>query len=149
MIGLLLFRPVIAARHKFFAPIGDARISVVDVRDIAAAATVALVEPGHEGKTYDLTGPEALTHTEMASRIAHALGKKVDFVEVSEQEMREALASWHVPEWQIEGVLEDYQHYRSGGGADVSTTIQDLTGRPPRDFTSFAENFREALRAAT
>jgi uncharacterized protein YbjT (DUF2867 family) len=57
-------------------------VSIVDVRDIAAVAAVALTQNGHAGKTYDITGPEALTHHEMASLLITALGKTVTFVDV-------------------------------------------------------------------
>jgi uncharacterized protein YbjT (DUF2867 family) len=59
--GLLAFQPMIAKDGHFVAPIGDARVSAVDVRDIAAIAAVALTEEGHEGKTYTITGPAAVT----------------------------------------------------------------------------------------
>ena len=65
MQGLLGFRTSIVAEGRFFAAGGDAKISVVDVRDIAAVAAEALTTNGHEGRTYDVTGPEALTHTEV------------------------------------------------------------------------------------
>jgi uncharacterized protein YbjT (DUF2867 family) len=65
MQGLLGFREPIARQGKFFAAIGDARISAVDVRDIAAVAAAALSKEGHEGKTYNITEPEALKHQEM------------------------------------------------------------------------------------
>jgi uncharacterized protein YbjT (DUF2867 family) len=61
--GLLAFQPLIAKEGRFVAPIGDARVSAVDVRDIAAVAAVALTERGHEGKTYTIMGPAAVTHT--------------------------------------------------------------------------------------
>jgi uncharacterized protein YbjT (DUF2867 family) len=54
--GLLAFQSMIAAEGRFIAPIGDAHVSAVDVRDIAAVAAVALTEPGHAGKTYTITG---------------------------------------------------------------------------------------------
>jgi uncharacterized protein YbjT (DUF2867 family) len=57
----------------FFAPIGDARVSLVDVRDIAAVAAKVLTESGRSGKFYDITGPEALTHAELASQLSDAL----------------------------------------------------------------------------
>src|SRR5262252_7449091 len=66
MQGLLGFRETIVGQGRFFAAVGDARISVVDVRDIASAAAAALLEKGHEGRIYDLTGPEALSHGDMA-----------------------------------------------------------------------------------
>jgi FixJ family two-component response regulator len=54
---------------------GDARVSAVDVRDIAAVAAVALTEPGHIGRTYTITGPSAVTHAEIGAAIAAAIGR--------------------------------------------------------------------------
>src|SRR5215813_10307534 len=73
MQGLLAFREPIAKQGKFFAAIGESKITAVDVRDIAAVAAAALTEDSHEGKTYNLTGPEALTHREMADKLSDAL----------------------------------------------------------------------------
>ena len=89
MQGLLGFRASIVAEGRFFAAAGDAKISAVDVRDIAAVAAAALTE-GHEGRTYDITGPEALTHAEMAERLSAALGRRVEFVDVPPDAMRQA-----------------------------------------------------------
>jgi uncharacterized protein YbjT (DUF2867 family) len=74
MQGLLGFRASIRAQGNFFAAAGDAKISAIDVRDIAAVAATALTERGHEGRTYNLTGSEALTHAEMAKHLSDALG---------------------------------------------------------------------------
>ena len=80
--GLLAFQPMIAAQGHFVAPIGDARVSAIDVRDIAAVAAIALTEDGHDGKTYTITGPAAVTHTEMASALSKAIGQPVAFTDV-------------------------------------------------------------------
>ena len=77
MQGLLNFRSVIASDGAFYLSAGSSRVSLVDVRDIASVAARALCEPGHEGKTYDITGPEALTHVEMAGRLSETLGRRV------------------------------------------------------------------------
>jgi uncharacterized protein YbjT (DUF2867 family) len=74
MQSLLGFRTTIRPDGRFFAPAGDARANIVDVRDIAALAAAALTNSGHEGKSYDITGPEALTHSEMAGRLSESLG---------------------------------------------------------------------------
>ena len=97
MQGLLMIGKSIASAGRFFAPASDARVSVVDVRDVAAVAVAALTRTGHEGKTYDLTGPEALTHAEMAAQLAQALDRPVDFVDLPEQTFREALRRLHSP----------------------------------------------------
>ena len=126
-----------------YAPIGEARVSIVDVRDIAEIAAAALTESGHERKTYDVTGPEALTHAEMASKFSEASGKQVNFVDIPESAMREALLGFGLPEWQAEGLIEDYAHYRRGEAANVSTAVQQVTGHPARSFEGFARDYKE------
>ena len=80
--GLLTFARSISAEGWFFAPIGDSAVSAVDVRDIASVAAATLTEAGHEGATYTLTGPEAITHAQMAAALTAALDRTVTFVDV-------------------------------------------------------------------
>jgi uncharacterized protein YbjT (DUF2867 family) len=143
--GLLAFQPMIAAQGCFVAPIGDARVSAVDVRDIAAVAAVALTDAGHEGKTYTITGPSAVTHAEMAAAIAEAVGRDVAFVDVPPPAFAAALAAAGVPAWQVEGLLEDYAHYARGEAAAVHSSVQDVTGIPPRDIRTFACDYARAF----
>jgi uncharacterized protein YbjT (DUF2867 family) len=145
MQGLLLFRDSITTQGRFFAPAGDARVSAVDVRDIAAAAAAALTEPGHEGKTYVLTGPQALTHAEMAEGLSRALGKQIAFVDISPDAMRAAVLAVGLPAWQADGLVEDYAHYRRGEAAAVETGVEDATGQPPHSFAEFAHDYASAF----
>ena len=94
MQGFLAFRSSIASQGKFFAPAGDARISIVDIRDIVAVAAIALTGSGHEGKIYERAGPEALTHSDMASQLSDALGKQVAFIDISECARRSLLTAF-------------------------------------------------------
>src|SRR5215472_12016417 len=98
--GLLTFAGSISTEGKFFAPIGDAEVSAVDVRDIAAVAAVALTEVGHEGATYTLTGPEANTHSQIAAAVPAAVGLDVDLINVPpeafDDSIRGLLQPWHV-----------------------------------------------------
>jgi uncharacterized protein YbjT (DUF2867 family) len=144
MQGLLAFRASIVSKSRFFAA-GDAKVSVVDVRDNAAAAAAALTEPGHEGRTYDLTGPEALTHAEMAAALSHAVGRPVAFIDVPPEAMRDALLGAGLPLWQADGVVEDYAHYRRGKASAVASGVQDATGKPPRAFSAFARDYAPAF----
>jgi uncharacterized protein YbjT (DUF2867 family) len=145
MQGLLGFRSSIAAKGQFFAPAGNASVSLIDVRDIAAVATAALTQTGHEEKIYDLTGPEALTHAEMACRFTTVLGKPVTFVDIPDGAMREALLGFGFPQWQADGLIEDYAHYRRGEAAAVSSSVQDVTGRSPGSFAAFVGDYRQAF----
>jgi uncharacterized protein YbjT (DUF2867 family) len=141
MQGFLGFREPITKQGKFFAAVGDAKISAVDVRDIAAVAAAALTESNHANKIYNITGPEALTHTEMAMRFSDAFGYQVKFINVSPQEMRHALLHVGFPVWQADGLLEDYAHYARGEASEISTAVHDSTGHAPRTFQAFAQNY--------
>ncbi|MBW4689351.1 MAG: SDR family oxidoreductase [Komarekiella atlantica HA4396-MV6] len=141
MQGLLNFKSTIATQGAFYAAIGDAKVSMIDVRDIADAAIAALTEPGHEGKIYDLTGPQALTHTEAAQYLSNATGRKITFVDIPPETMLETLLSIHFPVWQAEGLLEDYAHYRRGEASVIASGVQDATGKAPRSFETFAHDY--------
>ncbi len=144
--GLLAFATVIAGHGRFSAPIGDAKVSAIDVRDIAAVAAAALTEAGHEGATYTLTGPAAITHHDIAAALSAALGRDITFGDAAPEAFA---ASLHgiLPRWQVDGLLEDYAHYRRGEAAEVTTTVADITGRTPRDIGQFARDYAGAFRA--
>ena len=141
MQGLLNFRSTIATQNAFYAAAGDAKVSIVDVRDIADVAVAALTEPGHEGKIYDLTGPQALTHTKMAEDLSETLGRQVSFIDIPAEAMRDALLGLGFPEWQAEGLVEDYAHYRRGEAEAVTFGMQDAIGKAPRRFEEFTRDY--------
>jgi uncharacterized protein YbjT (DUF2867 family) len=145
MQGLLGFRGSIAAEGRFYAPADDARVSLVDVRDIAAVAVAALTEDGHQGKLYDLTGPEALTHSELAAQLSQALGKQISFINIPEAMMRQTLLRLSFPAWQAEGLIEDYAHYRRGEASGISTVIQEVTKVAPHRFLDFARDYKSVF----
>ncbi len=145
MQGLLAFAPSIQSQGRFYAMAGDAKVSLVDVRDIAAVAAAALTESGHEGKSYDITGPEALTHQQLAAQISAVIGKPVEYVDVPDGSMRGTLSSYGMPAWQADGLIEDYEHYRRGEAAGLSQDVEKVTGTPPRSFQTFLDDYKQAF----
>lgn len=91
MQGLLNFRQSIQQQSAFFAAAGDARISAVDIRDLADVAVAALTTSEHNNKSYALTGPETLTFAEMVHQLSRAVGRTITFVDVPPEVMRAAL----------------------------------------------------------
>jgi uncharacterized protein YbjT (DUF2867 family) len=142
--GLLAFAGSISAEGRFYAPIGDATVSAVDVRDIADVAAITLTEPGHEGATYTLTGPAPITHAQIAAALTTALGRDVTFTDVPPEAFASSLRGI-LPPWQAQGLLEDYAHYRRGEAASVSPAVAEITGRPPRDVQQFARDYAPAF----
>jgi len=118
----------------------------VDVRDIAAVAAVALTEAGHEGATYTLTGPEAITHAQIAEALTAALGRTVTFIDVPPEAFADGVRGL-LPPWQVDGLLEDYAHYRRGEAAAVSPAVAEITGTPPRSIEQFARDYAAAFAA--
>jgi uncharacterized protein YbjT (DUF2867 family) len=143
MHGLLMFRELIQTKGLVAAPIGDAKVSAVHVDDIGEVAAHALVGPGALG-TLTLTGPQALTHDEMVSSLAEASGRPIQFVDAEPAEFREALTG-QVPDWQVEGLIEDYAHYQAGEAATVCDDIPRVLGKPARDFATFAREVAPML----
>jgi len=141
MQGLLGFRDTITKQNQFFGAIGDARISMIDIRDIAAVAGEVLINSGHEGKIYNLTGPESLTHRAMAEKLSAAVGRKIQFVDISPETLQNILLSVGFPIWQAEGLIEDYAHYKLGEASEVQSGVKDAIGLEPRSFDVFAKDY--------
>lgn len=78
----------IAAEGRIYQATGDAKVSHIDVRDIAAVTARTLAEDGHEGKTYLLTGPEALSFTDVAAKLSEATGNQIRYVPITPEQFR-------------------------------------------------------------
>jgi uncharacterized protein YbjT (DUF2867 family) len=105
-----------------------------------------LTESGHEGKIYDLTGSQALTHAEMAESLSAELDRQITFVDIPPQAMGEMLLGIGFPVWQADGLLEDYAHYRRGEATAIASGVQDAIGRNPRSFEDFAQDYAAMFR---
>src|SRR5262249_6198574 len=92
----------IRSESCFYDCVGDARFAKVDSRDVGEVVAVVLTEDGHEGETYELTGPEALTYAEMAARLGAALGREIRYVDVSVEERAAKLEAAGLPDWLAE-----------------------------------------------
>src|SRR5260370_8840187 len=80
----------IRARAAFYLPAGDARISHIDVRDLARVAVTVLTDTSHIGQAYDLSGPEALSYEEIAQKLSDATGREICYVDISQADFKKA-----------------------------------------------------------
>jgi len=130
--------PMIAAKGAMFLPMADARIASIDVGDIAEVAVTVLTKPGHEGKIYPLTGPEALTMTEVAEKLSAATGKRIQYINVTPEEAKRAQLAAGVPPFTADALAELFAERRKGKEAQVSPVIQTVFGRRATSFDEFA-----------
>jgi uncharacterized protein YbjT (DUF2867 family) len=147
MQNLLGLAPTIVSQGEFYQPAADGKVSHIDVRDIAAVAAKALTENGHQGKTYVITGPEALSYDEAASKISKAIGKPVKYVNVTPEDFKKSLLGWGIPEFMADGLNEFFAAIRAGYCAVVTNTVEEVTKRKPISFDDFVRDFAEAFTA--
>jgi len=110
------------------------------VRDIATVAAKALRCGEHEGKTYELNGPEALTCANVAEKISKHAGIAARYVDIPVEALRKAMLDQRMPEWQVTALLElaGILHEREGRNADG--VLEGLLGRPSITMDQFLEN---------
>lgn len=112
-------------------PGGDGRVACVARDDIADVALAVLTGRGHEGATYDLTGPVAMTFAEMAAELSRHTGTDIRYVPETLEEARASRASYGAEAWEVEGWVTSYAAVAAGEMDVVSDTVERLTGHPP------------------
>ena len=143
---LAYYAPSIRAQGAFYGAMGNHRISYLDVRDIAVVVAKALQGGEHDGKTYELNGPEALTCAEVAERISKYAGITARYVDIPEEAQRKAMLDQGMPEWQVTALLELQQYYAGGKGDAVDEVLEGLLGRRPVTMDQFLKEFAGEFR---
>ena len=138
----------IKAEGAFYSASGDAKISHVDVRDIAAVAVKSLAESSHEGNAYTLTGPEALTYDELASELTKALGRSISHINLSPLDLKNGMLAEGMPEELADRMLDLERYFREGQASRITNDINQVTGRDPRRFAQFARGCASLLQSA-
>jgi len=137
----LTFTGTIRSHGAIFAPAGAGRHADIDVRDIAAAAARVLTEDGHEGRAFDLTGPEAQSLHDAARKISAITGRDVRFVDVPPEEARRAMTAAGMSEWVADGLIDLYAWFQRGegttNGSAVTLDLEEILDRQARSFETF------------
>jgi uncharacterized protein YbjT (DUF2867 family) len=144
----LAYAGQVAAEGRFYAPLAEAKTSMIDARDVAAVAARALTEDDHEGQVHELTGPEAISHRDIAETLSAVLGRPVEHVEVSIEDARGSMVGMGMPEWLAEAVAELFEVRQEGYFAGVTNTVAGITGREPRSYEEFARDHKGAFSGA-
>ena len=134
-------RHSIKNNNAFHLPAQDAKVSIVDVRDIAAVAVKILTDDikngMHNNKAYLVTGSEALSYHQAAEILSAITGKKIDYVSISNEEARGGMKEMGINDWLINTILELYNYFRKGYASQVSSAVEEVTGKTPIAFTQF------------
>src|SRR5262245_17219186 len=129
--------PTIRTESVFYSASGQARISHIDVRDIAAVAVAALTTEGHEGQTYTLTGPEALTYDEIAEELSGALGRVIRHVSLPPQDLKAGVLAEGMPESIADRLLDLERYFHEDRASAVTNDVSRMIGRRPNRFADY------------
>ena len=126
----------------------DGKIPYVDARDVAAVAALILAAPEHHrGKTYVLTGSEAISYRQAAAIISSVIDKPVRFVDETPDDARARRIREGIPASVIESIPGIAAYQRAGGKTvTITSAIADLTGRPPVTVAEFVREHASSFR---
>jgi uncharacterized protein YbjT (DUF2867 family) len=137
--------PTIRAQDCFYDALGSAKISYIDVRDVAAAGVKALTDRATLGAVYELHGPEAIGTEELARRLTKAAGRPIRGVDLTPEQLKQGMIAAGMPANRAQPVADLYAYYRSGKGEGSSQVLQSLIGRAPRTMDAYLAEIAPSL----
>ena len=146
MQNLQAFLPELQANASFSAPLGDARISLVDVNDLAAVAVAVLLEPATPSEPIIVTGTDAPTYKEFAAMLSRELGRPIRYEATSMNEARRRFLVSGMPMWKADELIRMYTYLQDPMNTRCTGAVQRLTGRVPRSFADFAMAYARQLQ---
>jgi uncharacterized protein YbjT (DUF2867 family) len=144
---LTYYAPSIRTQRAFYAAMGNARTSFIDLRDIASVAAKTLTSPEHAARTYELNGPEALTYAQVAEKISRASKREVQYVDIPVAQQKRSLLDQRMPEWLVTALLDLQAYYTGGKGGQVDDVLANLLGRSPSTMDQFLAEFADSFGA--
>ena len=110
-----------------------------------AVAVDVLMNNGNEhlNKVYDITGPEVLSHNQVAEILSEATGRNISYMDISEEDARKGMKKRGMNDWFIQNAIELYNIYRMGYASETTMVVEQMTGRKPISFAQFAKDYVE------
>jgi uncharacterized protein YbjT (DUF2867 family) len=137
----------IKAQNAIYLPAGEGKVSFVDARDVAAVAAKLLSENNrkHDNKSYVITGPEALSYSQVTEIISKEISRKISYIDTEEEEARKAMESMGVEDWLIDAILEDFYNTKVGNRSKTTITVEQILGRKPTSFAQFIRDYANSF----
>jgi len=131
----------VASAGQLYWAMDDAKLAMIDIRDIAECAAAVLTSDGHVGETYVLTGPRAVSFHDVANALSGALDKPVTYINVPNEAMVQSMTEMGMPEWTSQGYAELMDGFKDGFAKEAADGVERLTGHPARSLETFAQDF--------
>ncbi len=146
MQNFLMQAGSIKGHGAFYGNFKEGKIAMVDARDIAAVAVECLMEAGHEGKTYLITGGEAITQSQAAEKLSSILGKQVKYVDIPSEEIVKSMTGMGMPDWLASDLSKLGEVCAAGNGAVTTDAVEKVAKKAPHKFDQFAKDYAPAFK---
>lgn len=127
---------------KIALPAGNAKVSFIDSRDISATAAKLIADGKFDRQAFDLTGPEAVDHSEVAAAISKVAGRKIEYTEISPEELKRTLLGAGLAEDYVDFMNLIFGFLKQGYNARLTSSVQEITGSKPRSLTQYVEDHK-------
>ncbi len=132
-------------KQMFAQYLGDARIPMVDTRDVATAAFACLTSDTFNGKTHYITGPRAISYYDVAAAFSKPLGKEIQYVSLSYEDQKAGLESFGMPDMIVNTIMTLFKRWVDAGEQPVSPDFERITGAKATDIDTFARDVAPAM----
>jgi uncharacterized protein YbjT (DUF2867 family) len=132
----------IQSAGQIFLPVASATGSFIDARDIAAVAARLLTSEAHANRDFDLTGPRALDHAEVAAILSQATGKPIGFTDITPEAMLQGLVGAGLPADYAQFLVVILGYFKAGYSARTTDAVHQITGQAPRTIEQYAKDYR-------
>ena len=131
-------------QNKILLPAGNAKTSFIDAKDIAAVIVKLLTSDSLDNKAFDITGPEALDHSQIAKALSEVTGRKIEYVDIEPSDLKKGLLGAGLPEDYSDFLLMILSFLKQGYNAATNENVKEIIGREPNSFLKFAKENRKA-----
>lgn len=130
------------SQNMFAQYSGDAKIPMIDVRDIAKVAFLALTKDDYNNQTCVLTGPRSISYADIAKEISSVLGRDIQYVDISYEDQEAGFKAYGMEDWQLSTVMRLFKIWADKGAIEPTNDFELITNSKPRDIIEFATDFK-------
>ncbi len=141
MQNMLHIAASIVEEDKFYLPMRDGQVGIIDVRDVARFILSVLSGSGHDGKIYEITGRELLSFHDIATQLSEVMGREIRYIDAPPAEFKKSLLQWVPDDWYVETVSELFELIAQGSGALQNDVYAQVTGKAPTTLRRFFQDY--------
>ena len=142
------FGYTIRTKDAFYAPAGDAKVSFIDTRDVAAVAVKTLTSDSqqHTGKAYTITSQEAISYRQTAEILSNEAGRRISYIDIPEEDARKRIKDSGMDDWLVDAIMEFYSIIKAGHASKTTNVFEEVMRQKPITFGQFARDYAQAFK---